>query len=136
MATWCDLEGGEVDGEGMAGLRAEDGQRIEQPDVGPGRLLGALAEPGQGERVLVDRPGPAGGPREKAALDESPAPTGMVLVTFTAPPDGGRARRDQGGRQCGLRREAAECGARPGDLPGLGELVAGHADQEAARPWG
>ena len=71
---------------------------------------------------------------ENAALDDRPAPTGMVLVTRRAPPEGGWARATRAAAR-------AACGGAGGvaaqrDLPRLGELVAGHPDQEAARLGG
>ncbi len=89
---------------------------------------------------LASARGSAGRPRasrtatEKAALDERPAPTGIVLVTRSAPPDGGwaRAMRAAASTACGGGRG----GVAQRDLPRLGVLVAGHADQEAARLGG
>ena len=41
------FQGGEVDGECVALLGSENSERVEQPHPRPGRVLRALAEPGQ-----------------------------------------------------------------------------------------
>ena len=69
MATWWRLEcrRSEVDAEGMAGPRVDDGQRIEQADVGPGGGFGLLVELSQGHGVGRAPEGEQQGDREGRA---------------------------------------------------------------------
>ena len=108
----------EVDVQGMALAGSSDRQRVEQAHVRAGRTLRLLALDGEGKQsgARASRgPGGSRAPRgsrgpdrawptarrkatEKAALEESPAPTGRVLVTEIVPPEGGG---------CSRRRQAA-----------------------------
>ena len=69
---------------------------------------------------------------EKAALEDSPAPTGRVLVTRTVPPAGRWVEPEEPGRQGGLGGTGAALAQGDLERP-AGELVRVDADEEAAR---
>ena len=104
------------------------------PTCAPASALRLLAGAGERERV-GSWPSASSSATEKAALDDRPAPTGSVLVTRTAPPDGRRLQPEEPGpARRALRRPPAAVPPVKGDLERLvGELVRVDADEEAAR---
>ena len=128
-----DVERGEIDGEGVPGVGAEDGQGSSSPTREPAASSALWQEVASSSRSWSS-PRASRKATEKAALDERPAPTGMVLVTFTAPPEGGRASARRAAARTAWGGEGAVLPR--GNLPRLGVLVAGHPDQEAAQLGG
>ena len=142
----------EVDVQGMALPGRSDRQRVEEAHVRAGRPLRLLALDGEGERVegpeRVEGSGRVEGPSgrrawptarrkatEKAALEESPAPTGRVLVTEMVPPaDGGWSRRRQAARRASGGKGAVAapenvCGEWSGNSSGISTCCAGRASE-------
>ena len=107
-----------------------------RPTRDPAGLLGALADARPVSSGSRSRPSASRRATEKAALDERPAPMGMVLVTFMAPPDGRLGQGDEGRRQCGLRAGRGRGAAQGRISQGSGNWSLVDADQEAARPGG
>ena len=107
------LERLEVDVQRVALTGAHDGQGVEEADVRARRALRLLAVAGERQRSSSAGswgPRPSTARRkatENAALEESPAPTGRVLVTVIEPPQGGGCSR----RRPAARRASGGTGA-------------------------